>query len=80
MFGSVSVLLWFAYVLCRLICVFVSVLFLFCLFVCFVLPIRYDEAKGDSAILEQMIAGQKPRFKLGSTSNPAAHVIHHQCK
>ena len=34
-------------------------------------PIRYDEQKGDSAILEQMIANQKPRFKLGSTSHPA---------
>ena len=35
-------------------------------------PIRYDEAKGDAAILEQMIEGQKPRFKPGSTSHPAA--------
>ncbi|CAL1170407.1 unnamed protein product [Cladocopium goreaui] len=32
----------------------------------------YDEQKGDSAILEQMIANQKPRFKLGSTSETYA--------
>jgi hypothetical protein len=66
-----SVFVWFCFLFClglHMFCLGLHVFFVWHTFK----PIRYDEAKGDAVILEQMIEGQKPRFKPGSTSHPAA--------